>query len=172
MKEIKALRLAVVLLLFLSTKPIRAEDAVRTTDIYAVALTAAAMEMDRQWSRYSASVAVDGNRIPTDYRRLVVAKDDSVRTEYPVISGQIRFEYLTNSEIHARRRRLRKDFTILRVCPATVAGERVKVFVAQDWVTIVKGKPGVAISDWAEVFFRINPDTGQFRLDEVKLGGI
>ena len=172
MSEVKALTLAVVLLPFLANTLIPADDAGRTTNIYVVALTEAAKEMDRQWSQYSGSVATDGNRIPTDYRHLVVAKEDSVRSDYPSVSDQIRFEYLTNSEIHARRRKLRKDFTFLRVCPATVEGPRVKVVVAQDWVTIVKGKPGVAISDWAAVFFRINPDTGQFRIDEVKLGGI
>ena len=137
-------------------------------DIYSVALVEAAKEMKRDWG----SLSQDQSRIPIDYKAPVILKDESVKADYPTASTDNQFEYCTWAELFARRRKLRKDFAILRIHPATVEGLRVKVVVSQDWISIVRGKPSLAISAWASVFFRVDSETGQFRVDEVRLGGI
>lgn len=107
-----------------------------------------------------------------DYQNRVVYKDNSIPSDYPATWGDLRFEYVSGAELHARRRKSGKDFAILQIHPATVEGTRIKVIVSQDWITVMKRKPGIAHSDWAVVFFRADSQTGQFRIDEVKLGGV
>ena len=144
------------------------QDSKHEVDIYAIALVEAAKQMRTSWSQFGSNQ----DQMAIDYQNRLVYKDDSVRADYPVASADIRFQYLTGVDLYARRRKTGKDFAVLRVHPATVEGTRIKVVVSQDWITILKGKRGLGISDWGAVFFKIDADTGQFRFDEVKLGGI
>ena len=154
---------------FLSLSVTFAQNSESPIDIYTAALTEAAKEMERQWSQFEPHES----QLRIDYRHRIVLKDDSVRAEYPASSGDIRFEYLTLSECHARRRKIKRDFAVLRVHPAIVEGPRVKVLVSQDWISIHKGKPALGISDWGAVLFRVDASSGsKFVLDEIKLGGI
>jgi len=103
---------------------------------------------------------------------LFVYKDESVPADYPDTSGGRRYEYLAQAQLLARRRNVRKDCSVLIVRPAIVEGPRIKVVVAVDWVSIVKGHLGLGMSDWAAVFFRFDSQNGEFRFDQVQLGGI
>ena len=124
--------------------------------------------MERQWGDMSPYE----DNIATDYKHLLVHREASVPADYPGSSGGRRFEYLTGDQLLARRRRLRKNFSVLIVYPARVVGPRVKVEVFQSWIDIEKRRLVELISDWALVYFRLDTETGEFKVDEVELGGI
>lgn len=140
----------------------------RPLDIYSIALVEAASEMGKQWGDLNPN---EGD-IATDYKHLLVYRDESVSTDYPESSGGRRFEYLTGAQLLARRKRLRKNFSVLIVYPARVVGPRVKVPVFNNWIAVRKGRLIDLISDWAAVYFRLDTETGEYKLDEVELGGI
>ena len=137
-------------------------------DIYSTALIEASKEMEKQW----ANLSPDQSQTTTDYKHLLVYKDESVRATYPDAAGGRRYEYLTHAQLLARRRNAKKDFSVLTVSPAIVERPRIKVVAALDWVSLVKGHLGLGMSDWADVFFRFDCQNGEFRFDQVKLGGI
>jgi len=137
-------------------------------DIYATALIEASNQMRREWGNQQGW----SSQAQPDYEHLLVAKDESVRADYPEMIEGRHFEYLTSAMLLARRKAATKDFPVLIVHPATIEGGRVEVVVFQDWAGIRKGHLTLGISDWASVFFRFDCDKSEFRFDEVKLGGI
>ena len=115
---------------------------------------------------------LSGSQTPLDYKHVLVYKDQSVQAEYPKMFEGRRFDYLTSSEILSRRRAIKKDFALLIIRPARVEKGRLKIVIAQDWIGMDHGHLAIQISDWAAVFFRFDCGTAEFKLDEVKLGGI
>ena len=137
-------------------------------DIYSTALIEATNKMEQEWGSGNVPVSRGGS----NYEHIVIDKDRSVKRDYAAFAGPRRFEQLTTRELLQRRKRLGKDFWVIQVTPATVDGSRVKVFISRDQVTIVRGRLMFGFSDWAIVYFRVDPSSGKFRLDEVELGGI
>lgn len=139
-----------------------------TLDIYSKSLIEVSKQMEKEWGGLRPSETQE----PLDYKHVLVSKDQSVQAEYPETLEGRRFQYLTSTELLARRKAAKKDFAVLIVRPATVEKGRVKVVVSQDWIGIDHGHLLIGVSDWGVVFFRFDCGTGDFKLDEVKLGGI
>jgi hypothetical protein len=139
-----------------------------TLDIYSTSLIEASKQMEKEWGHQRGSET----QAPLDYKHVLVSKGQSVQAEYPETLEGRRFQYLTDPELLARRKAAKRDFAVLIVNPAIVEKGRVKVVVSQDWIGIDHGRLAFGVSDWGAVFFRFDCGTGDFKLDEVKLGGI
>ena len=155
-----ALNLAVV------TEPV---DQALEEDIYSRAVAAAVDEMTQQWGQMDDSSL--GTRARTDWRNLVVAKSETtadLRTRFDAFN----LLCLDAGELVERYKKLRRPFSILEVRPARIDGERIRVHVAMNWFSCEKRKLCYAISDWANVYFRLDSAKHQYVVDKVELGGI
>jgi hypothetical protein len=91
---------------------------------------------------------------------------------YPETVDERRFEFLNHNQLLARRRDTRNDFAVLIVRPAIIGRTRIKVAILVHWVGLTKGQLVLGMSDWAEAFFRFDCKNGEFKFDQVQLGGI
>lgn len=141
------------------------DRAPRPLDIYVTSLTEVSKPMEKQRAQLRPSESQTPHEV-------LVAKDESVQAEYPEAVEGRRFEYLTNSELLARRKATKSDFPVRIVNAATVEGGRIKVVVSEDLIGIENGRLVFQIEGWGVVFFRFDCGSGEFRVDEVKWGGI
>lgn len=142
------------------------DRAPRPLDIYVASLIEASKPMEKQQRAHLQS---SESQTPLD---ILVSKDESVHAEYPEAVEGRRFEYLTSPELLARRKATKSDFPVRIVNPAIVEGGRIKVVVSEDLIGIENGRLVFQIEGWGIVFFRFDCGSGEFRVDEVKWGGI
>jgi hypothetical protein len=76
-----------------------------------------------------------------------------------------------NVEI-AQYKRLKKEYSILKIHPIQGDGSRLRIHVAQNWFEYKKGRLFVGISDWSDVEFQFDYGKDEFVVKSVKLGGI
>src|SRR5437764_8687690 len=117
-------------------------------NLYERALFATIVEMEKSWSTIDDTVG--NRRIRTDYRHMIVEKDEIIEG-LPIRFGQHEVEYLDVQELITRYRRLRKEFAILRIHPLRNDGEVLKILISVFWFKS-KGKGIIySFSDWGEV---------------------
>jgi hypothetical protein len=139
-------------------------------NLYAVALKASILQMEREYGHINDSVS--GESVRTDYRHMVVEKDSVITDALPTeFDGHV-VEYLDNTGLMARYRKLGKSYPTLRIRPIRNEGTALKIAVVVYWVSYEKHRLLSGLSDWSEVEFRYDCDKQQFVISSVKLGGI
>ena len=142
---------------------------VAESDIYFRAVAAAVAEMTRQWRHIDDSAL--GTRERTDWRNLVGARSET--TVYlPAHFDGFTLTWCDANQLVARYKRLRKAFSILTVSPARIDGDRIRVLVEMQWFSYEKRRALYEISDWANVYFRLDSSKHDYVVDGVELGGI
>jgi hypothetical protein len=163
------LRCAICFICFLPSYGQQKDVSTDGDDLYAKALSASIEEMEKSWSRFDDSCC--DNRIRTDYRHLIVEKDEITET-LPKQFATHEIEYLDSHELSDRYQRLRKEFAVLRVHPLRYNGGRFKILIGVSWFKVKKGHLFYAFSDWSEVEFQYNCEKQNWEITNVKLGGI
>lgn len=148
----------------------RITPASNDSNLYATALYASLAEMDKSWGRQRNSV--DGRPLSEYYRKMPVMSDFAITEGLPTQQGDYHVEFLGSAALIQRRRRLHKDFPILRLFPIRVEGRFLKIHVAENWVGLKGGMLTEAISDWSDVDFQFDCEKQVFVVGGVKLGGI
>lgn len=138
------------------------EDAKEETNIYRAALVAGVEGMARDW----------GRRSVLHNERVLVDESRSVKAEHPKSAGGYVFNHVSPADLLRQRQAATEDFPVLSAQAAQVEGSRVKVALSQDYAGLRKSQLLMQLSGWAIVYLRINPVTGNYQVDEVKLGGI
>jgi len=90
-----------------------------------------------------------GSRVRTDYHHMQVEKDPGITDDLPEQLGDYHVEYLDTGQLIARRRKLGKEFSVLKIQPAKTSGAPLKVLFY--WVRYKKGKLNLGLSNWSEV---------------------
>jgi hypothetical protein len=145
------------------------DTSVESDDLYAKAVSASADEMEKSWGSFNDNG--DKSQIHTDYRHLIVEKDEITET-LPKQFGTHEIEYLDSHELSDRYQRLRKEFAVLRVHPMRYNGGHLKIFIGISWFKAKKKHLFYAFSDWSEVEFQYNCEKQNWEITSVKLGGI
>lgn len=162
------------LILFLCT-PVLSQDRTILPDdnLYSVALAASMDKMEQAWSHIDDSnCGFDCDRIRTNYRRVIVEKNPGITDNLPTQFGAHRVEYLDSEGLIDRYKKLRKEFTILRVNRIVYEDGHFEITIGQPWFSYKKRVSYYAISDWSTVLFRYDCNEKAFVIDDVKLGGI
>ena len=139
-------------------------------NLYSEALLASVAEMEKSWGKQD--VSFGGSRLRTDYHHMLVEKDPSITNALPTQEGDFQFEYLDLQSQIERYKRLKKEYSILKIHPIQVDGSRLRIHVAQNWIEYKKGRLFEGISDWSEVEFQFDCGKNGFQVTSVKLGGI
>lgn len=142
----------------------------RQDNVYSMALLASLTEMEKSWGHIDDSEG--GSGIRTDYRRMLVEKDAEITESLPSQFGDYRVEYLDKQTQIDRYKKLRKQFSILKIHPLRNEGSRLKIIVSVSYLTYKKNRLVLAVSDWSSVEFRYDCEKQNFVISEVKLGGI
>jgi hypothetical protein len=159
-----------LLLLGSPNLPLGRSESPKEGKLYSEALFASIHEIEKSWAHIDDSDG--GGRIRTDYRHMLVQRDPEVTDDLPGQSGDYHVEYLDAQQMIARYKRLRKDFSILKIHPMTNDGATLKIIVSEYWVSFHHGRLSLGLSDWSEVKFRFDSETQKFVLSAIKLGGI
>ncbi|MGC1485449.1 MAG: hypothetical protein WA789_16770 [Candidatus Acidiferrum sp.] len=139
-------------------------------NLYSKALQASLSEMEKSWGHIDDS---DGGRgIRTDYRHMLVEKVPDITDGLISQFGEYHVEYLDQQAQIDRYRKLRKQFSILRIHPIEDEGSRLKIIVSFSYLTYKNNKVVYGVSDWSSVEFRYGCATQSFVISNVKLGGI
>ena len=158
--------------------PVRGQQTGTTkeeSNLYARALSASADEMEKSWGNIDETCCISSlrkSRIRTDYRHLIVEKNDLITEGLPARFGDHEIEYLDIRELSARYRKLRKEFAILYIHPMRNSGSGLKIQISVYWFKSNKNHVAFAVSDWSDVEFRYDCENQKWVIDEVKLGGI
>jgi hypothetical protein len=139
-------------------------------NLYSLALQASILQMEKEWGHLGHSALDEG--VPTDYRRMIVEKDQNITDELPTAFQDHSIEYLDDQELIGRYRKLKNSFEILRIGPMRNEGTVFKIVVSTYWVSYKKRRLEFAYSDWSDVQFRYDCEQGEFVITSVKLGGI
>jgi len=135
-----------------------------------MALIASMTEMEKSSGHIDDS---DGGRgIRTDYHHMVVEMDPEITNNLPSEFGDYRVEYLDRQARIDRYKKLRKQFSILRIHPMKNEGSRLKISITVSYFRYEKGRSIFALSDWSNVEFRYDCAKQDYVIAEVKLGGI
>jgi hypothetical protein len=124
-------RCAVGFILFFPFYGQQKDVSTESDDLYSRALSASIDEMEKSWG--SIDDGCCSSRIRTDYRHLIVQKDEITETLSKQF-GTHEIEYLDSQELKNRYQRLRKEFAVLRVRPMRYNGGRLKNI---DWRLLV-----------------------------------
>ena len=81
-----------------------------------------------------------------------VEKDRGITDDLPDQLGDYHVEYMDTRQLIARCKKLRKEFSVLKIQPAKTKGAPLKVLVY--WVSHKKDKLNLGLSDWSEVGIR------------------
>jgi hypothetical protein len=138
-------------------------------DLYARALEASIVQMDKQWGHINDSF---GGRIRTDYHHLKVEKDPQITDELPLEFGDRSVEYLDEHSLIERWKKLGKSFSVLKIRPIRNHIDLLKINITVYWVSYEKERLVFALSDWSDVEFRHDCEQKKFVITSVKLGGI
>jgi len=142
--------------------------------LYKRALSTGVEAMAQSWGDIDDTCCISSlrsTRIRTDYRHLIVEKDD-VSDGLPTRFGDHEIEYLDVKGLSDRYRRLRKQFSILRIHPMREIEGNLRVVIGVYWFEIKRQRVSYAFSDWSEVSFRYDCEKREWVIADVKLGGI
>jgi hypothetical protein len=142
----------------------------REENLYSKALFASITEMEKSWGRIDDSNGRGGIR--TDYRHMLVERDPEITDHLPSQLGDYRVEYLDSQAQIDRFKKLRKEFSILRIHPLQSEGSRLTVQVTVSYLKYEKGKLNLGLSDWSDVEFRFDCERQNYLVSAVNLGGI
>ncbi len=159
-----------LLLCALSASPQTGEAPAKDDNLYSMALLASMTEMEKSWGHIDDSNG--GSGIRTDYHHMLVEKDPEITDNLPSEFGDYRVEYLDRQAQIDRYKKLRKQFSILRIHPMKNEGSRLKISVTVSYLEYKNGRLMFALSDWSNVEFRYDCGKQNFVIAEVKLGGI
>jgi hypothetical protein len=166
-------RLTLGLVLFLACTHVSGGQQQGTSyegNLYQRALAASIDEMEKSWGKIDDSCC--NGRIRTDYRHLIVEKTDVISDEWPSQFDNHRVEYLDAQGLIDRYRRLRKEFSILRVYSLRDRGGQLEIHISVYWIKAKKKKLFYGYSDWSVVTFQYDCERRAWDITEVKLGGI
>jgi len=139
-------------------------------DLYSMALFASIAEMQKSWGSIDDSDS--GSRIRTDYHHMLVEKDAELTDGLPTQVGDFHVDYLDRQTQIDRYKKVRKEFSILRIFPMKNDGSRLTIDVTIYYVEYAKGKLMLGLSDWSDVEFHYDCETQKYVISGVKLGGI
>lgn len=142
----------------------------KTDNLYSLALFASVVEMEKAWGNIDDSD--NGSRIRTDYHQMFVEKDPEITESLPTHLGDYHFEYLDNRDQIDRYKKLRKEYSILRIRPLQSEGIRLKIQVSVSYFKYKKGKLIFEVSDWSDVDFRYDCEKQKYVVSGVTLGGV
>jgi hypothetical protein len=142
----------------------------REDNLYSVTLFASLSEMEKSWGHIDDSD--HGSGIRTDYHRMPVQKDNEITDGLPSEIGDYRVEYLDWREEIDRFKRLRKEYSILKIHAMHNDGTRLKIQISVYYLSYKKQKLYLGLSGWSEVDFRYDCETQKYIVSSVKLGGI
>jgi hypothetical protein len=145
--------------------PVPAKD-----NLYSLALQASILQMEKEWGHLGHSALEEG--IPTDYRRMIVQKDQIITDGLPTAFQNHSVEFLDDQELIGRYRKLNNSFEILKISPIRNEGAVLKIVVSTYWFSYKKHRLEFAYSDWSDVHFRYDCEQGAFVIASVELGGI
>ena len=132
------------------------------------ALFASVVEMDKAYAQIDDSMG--GSRVRTDYHHLLIEKDPDITHDLPEQFGGYHFEYLDTPQLISRYKKLRKEFSVLKIQSSEITGSPLKILVY--WVSYKKGKLDLGLSDWSEVGIQYDCEKQSFAVSKVRLGGI
>ncbi len=160
----------VLLISALSASPQQGGTPAKEDNLYSVALFTSISEMDKSWGHIDDSDG--GSRIHTDYHRMLVQKDNEITDGLPSQLGDYRVEYLDYREQIDRYKKLRKEFSILKIGSMQSDGARLRIVISVYYLSYKKHKLLLGLSDWSEVEFRYDCEKQKYIVSSVKLGGI
>ncbi len=171
MRAKRALVLAIVILAISTRTLLPLSAPVPATDnLYSLALQTSILQMEKEWGHLGRSALEEGT--PTDYRRMIVQKDQIITDGLPTAFQDHSVEYLDDQELIGRYRKLNNSFEILKISPMRNEGTVLKIVVSTYWFSYKKHRLEFAYSDWSDVQFRYDCEQGAFVIASVKLGGI
>ena len=159
-----------LLLCALSGSPQTGGAAAMDDNLYSAALLASMTEMEKSWGHIDDSDG--GSRLRTDYHHMLVEKNPEITDTLPSEFGDYHVEYLDTQAQIDRYKKLRKQFSILRIHPMKNEGSRLKISLTVSYFEYKKGRLMFAFSDWSNVEFHYDCAKQNFVIAEVKLGGI
>ena len=141
-----------------------------SANLYERALAASIEEMARAYGHIDDSYG--GEFIRTDYRHLVVEKNEVITDDFARLLGEREVEYLDHRDLVTRARHLRKPFAILVGRPMVNEGSWLVIIFEKPRVSYKRGTLRYAMSDWSTVYIRYECDpVNDFIIDHVTLGG-
>jgi hypothetical protein len=169
---VRAIRRSVVLsvvpsLCALSAFPQEGGTPLKEENLYPVALFASIAEMDKTWGHLDDSDG--GIAIPTDYHRLKVEKDIDITDRLPSQLGDYPVMYLDNGGQIDACKKLRKEFSIVRIHPMQSNGTGLKIMISVYRLKYEKQRLLLALSDWSDVEFRYDCEKQKYVVSSVKL---
>lgn len=139
----------------------------REENPYFKALFASIIAMDKAYAPIDDSIG--GGRVRTDYHRMLVERDSSITDDLPEHFGDYHAEYLDTRKLIARFKKLKKEFSVLRIQPGKTVFD---VLVSVHWVSYKKGKLNFGLSDWSEVRLQYDCEKQVYIVSNVRLGGV
>ena len=103
---------------------------------------------------------------------MLVQKDNEITDGLPSQLGDYRVEYLDYREQIDRYKKLRKEFSILKIGSMQSDGARLRIVISVYYLSYKKHKLLLGLSDWSEVEFRYDCEKQKYIVSSVKLGGI
>jgi hypothetical protein len=141
-------------------------------NLYSIALRASILQMDKEWGHLGHTALDDEIEMPTDYRHMIVRKNEMITDGLPTMFEDHSVEFLDDQELVERYRKLKKSFAVLEVAPMRNHGSILKISVSMYWFDYKEGRMEFGYSDWSNVEFRYDCGKGKFEINSVKLGGI
>jgi hypothetical protein len=138
--------------------------------LYSLALKTSILQMEKDYERIDD--AVGGERMRTDYRHMIVERDDLITKGLPTEFEDHFVEYLDNQELIQRSNKLGKPYATLVIRPVKNEGKILKIDVVVYWVSYKKHRLQLALSDWSNVEFQYDCERQKFIVSSVKLDGI
>jgi hypothetical protein len=126
--------------------------------------------MEKSWGSIDDSVL--NTRVRTDYRHLIVEKEEGITEDLPARLGAHDFEYLDVNGLRHRYHELKKEFAILHIHPMRNSGGLLTINISVYWFRAKKESLLYGLSDWSQVTLRYDCKEQSWALAEVKLGGI
>lgn len=160
----------VLLLCGLTGFPQESPISAKKDSLYSVALFASLSEMEKSWGHIDDGDG--GSRIRTDYRHARIETNPEITDGLPSQLEDYRVEYLDSQEQLKRYKKLRKEFSILRIRPMQSDGSLLKIQVSVSYFKYERHKFLFAVSDWSDVEFRYDCETKKFVISSIRLGGI
>lgn len=142
-------------------------------NLYRIALAASLDKMAQSWGHINDTACGHKcERMPTDYRNMIVERNFELTDNLPSQFGDRRVEYLDSAGLIERYKKVRKEFLILAMHPMKNEGDNLKISITTHWFHYKKGVSYYAISDWSNVIFRFDCEKNEFSIKDVVLGGV
>ena len=108
----------------------------------------------------------------SNWNNVTVEKFPEITDGMPTRLDEFHIQYADIPLLIDQYKKLRKEFSLLVPHPMTTEGRRLKVSYSVSWFKFENGKASFGLSAWSTVYFTYDPNSQQYVVDEVKLGGI